>query len=351
MKFLDLKQEDSEIKEEINKAIQKVLDSGYFIGGEEVAKLEQEIAKYCGVKFAISTNSGTDALYLSLKALGIGKGDEVITTPFTFVATVGTIVNVGARPVFVDINSDDFNINQFLIEEKITKKTKAIIPVHLFGKPAEMKGIMEIAKKHNLFVIEDAAQALGSECDGKKVGSIGNIGCLSFYPTKNLGAYGDAGMILTNSEKFNTILRVLKNHGINNIPYFSEMIGINSRLDTFQAAILRVKLNFLDGWIYKRKENAEYYCQNLKMYYWPDSSYNQFTIRVKDNRVKLNFPTMIYYPIPLHLQFAFKFLNYNVGDFPKAEKASREVISLPLLISRKEQDEVIKKIKPHLWKK
>jgi dTDP-4-amino-4,6-dideoxygalactose transaminase len=341
MEFINLKKEYEFLENQIDDAVLNVLASGNYIGGKEVELFEKELAEYHNIKYAISCANGTDALFLSLKALGIGEGDEVITTPFTFIATAGAIVNVGAKPVFVDINYDDFNINIDLIEEKITSRTKAIIPVHLFGKQVEMNKLMELAKKHSIYIVEDAAQSFGLQYQG-------TCSCLSFYPTKNLAGMGDGGAILTNNKELNDKIRMLKNHGIGET-YVSEVIGINSRLDSIQAAILRVRLKYLDKSLKIRKENAKYYCEQLGIEFFEDSTYNQFTVRIQNREYQyFDFPTKIYYPVPLHLQPAFKYLGYKEGDFPESEKSSKEVISLPLLISREEQDEVIKKIKPCL---
>lgn len=363
MKFFDLKKQYQSIKKEIDRAIKNVLESGQFVGGMEVEKFEKYIAKFCGIKYAISVNSGTDALFLSLKALGIGPGDEVITTPFTFIATAEVIANLGAKPVFVDIDFGTFNIDSPKIKEKITKRTKAIIPVHLFGQMAEMKEIMKIAKKYNLFVIEDAAQAIGAEYKGKKAGTIGDIGCFSFFPSKNLGAYGDGGMIITNNKKLAEKIRLLRNHGSSpKNKYLNLILGTNSRLDAIQSAILRVKLKYLKNWIKKRQEIAKYYDQNLKgvgdiitpeIFSNRTHTFHQYTIRTKHRDELKKFlekngiPTMIYYPIPLHLQPCFKYLGYKKGDFPEAEKTSKEVLSLPIYpeLSKKEQDFIIEKIK------
>jgi dTDP-4-amino-4,6-dideoxygalactose transaminase len=379
IKFLDLTSQYKSIKKEIDKAIKRVLESGQFIGGKEVENFEKEIAKFCRVKYAISVNSGTDALFLSLKALGIGPGDEVITTPFTFIATAEVIANLGAKPVFVDINPKTFNIDSSKIEKAITKKTKAIIPVHLFGQMADMDEIMRIARKYKLFVIEDAAQAIGAEIKLKsqisklktvtkkskvlKAGAIGDLGCFSFFPSKNLGAYGDGGMVVTNNKKLADKIRLLRSHGSSpKEKYFNLTLGTNSRLDAIQAAILRVKLKYLKKWIKKRQEIANYYNQSLKGVgdikvpeMLPDRThtFHQYTIRTKyRNELKKyleknGIPTMIYYPLPLHLQPAFKYLGYRKGDFPESEKASKEVLSLPIYseIRLKDKNLVIKKIR------
>jgi len=385
MEFLDLTLQYKSIKREVNEAIKRVLESGQFIGGKEVENFEKEFAKFCGIKYAISVNSGTDALFLSLKTLGIGPGDEVITTPFTFIATAEVIANLGAKPVFVDIDPKHFNIDPLKIEKAITKKTKAIIPVHLFGQMADMDEIIRIAKKYKLFVVEDAAQAIGAKIKfpisnfqfsnksqisksklkikWRMAGSIGDVGCFSFFPSKNLGAFGDGGMVVTNNKKLAEKIRLLRNHGSSpKNKYLNLILGTNSRLDAIQAAILRVKLKYLKKWIKKRQEIANYYNQFLQgigdiqvpeILLDRTHTFHQYTIRTK-NRDKLKkylekngIPTMIYYPIPLHLQPAFKCLGYKKGDFPEAEKASKEVLSLPIYpeLSKKEQEFIVRKIK------
>ena len=372
IKFLDLTAQYKSIKKEIDAAIKRVLESGRFIGGEEVENFEKEIAKFCGIKYAIGVNSGTDALFLSLKALGIGLGDEVITTPFTFIATAEVIANLGAKPVFVDIDPKTFNIDPSKIEKAITKKTKAIIPVHLFGQMADMNEIMRIARKYKLYVIEDAAQAIGatqkfeirnSKFEIRSAGSVGDLGCFSFFPSKNLGAYGDGGMVITNNKKLAEKIKLLRNHGSSpKEKYLNLILGTNSRLDVIQAAILRVKLKYLPEWSKKRAEKADYYNKNLKgvgdiippsIGEGRNHIFHQYTIRTK-SREKLqkylkekDIPTMIYYPLPLHLQPAFKYLGYKRGDFPEAEKAAKEVLSLPIYpeISKKNQNYIIQKIK------
>lgn len=363
MKFVDLTAQYKTIKKEIDLAIKKVINNGQFILGKEVEKLEKEIAKFCGTKYAIGVNSGTDALFLSLKALNIGPGDEVITVPFTFIATAEVIANCGAKPVFVDINPETFNIDASKIEKAITKNTKAIIPVHLFGQMADMDEIMDVAQKHNLYVIEDAAQAVGAEYKGRKAGTIGDLGCLSFFPSKNLGAYGDAGMVITNNKKLAEKIRLFRTHGSSlKEKYLNLVLGTNSRLDALQAAILRVKLRHLSKWNKKRGEKALYYSKALRevgdiivptIGSNRNHIFHQYTIRTKQ-RDKLQkylkekgIPTMIYYPLPLHLQPAFKYLDYKSGDFPISEKVAREVISLPIYpeLSQRDQDFIIKKIK------
>lgn len=372
MQFLDLKSQYKSIKKEINLAIKRVLENSVFIGGKEVEEFENEIAKFCKVRYAIGVNSGTDALYLSLKAIGIKEGDEVITTPFTFIATAEVIANCGAKPVFVDIEPNTYNIDSSKIEKRITKRTKAIIPVHLFGQMADISEIMKIAKKYKLKIVEDAAQAIGAtirlkkkdkKSEIKKAGSFGDTGCFSFFPSKNLGAYGDGGMIVTDNPEIAEKLRLLKNHGSSSKEkYLNLTLGTNSRLDAIQAAILRVKLKYLNNWNKERANKAQYYNKNLKNIgdiivpeTNPDKThiFHQYTIRtklrdkLKNYLTKNGIPTMIYYPIPLHLQPAFKYLGHKKGDFPEAEKASKEVLSLPIYpeLSKKEQDYIIKKIK------
>ncbi len=369
MEFLDLNRQYRIIKKEVNQAIQKVLDSGHFILGPEVEELEGQIAKYCGVKYGVGVNSGTDALLLSLMALGIGKGDEVITTPFTFMATAETIVMCGARPIFVDIDSATFNIDVDKIEEVITKKTKAIIPVHLYGQPAEMDKMIRIARKYKLRIIEDCAQAIGAKYKNKKVGSMGDLGCFSFFPSKNLGACGDGGMVATNNKKLAEKIRMLRAHGSRK-KYYHEIIGTNSRLSTIQAAILLVKLKYLDEWTKVRQKIARHYSRsfgkfiNLRAPFVASNRthvFHQYTIRVnKQKRDKLidylkqqDIPTAIYYLLPLHLQPSMKFLGYKKGDFPVAEKAAREVLSLPIypeLNINKEQNRIINTINKFIIK-
>lgn len=363
MKFVDLNLQYKEIEKMINTAVKKVLNNSVFIGGLEVVELEKEIARFCGVNYALGVNSGTDALFLSLKALGIRRGDEVITSPFTFIATAGVIANCGAKPVFVDIDPETFNIDHAKIEKAITKKTKAIIPIHLFGQIADMTEIMRIANKYKLSVVEDAAQAIGARYEKKKAGTIGDVGCFSFFPTKNLGAYGDGGMVITNNKNLASTIGLLKNHGSSSgEKYLNLVLGTNSRLDSIQAAILRVKIKYLWKWNKKRAEIAFYYSKCLKetgdiviplIKAGRSHVFHQYTIRTK-SRDKLQkylkekaISTAIYYPIALHLQPAFRYLGYKKNDFPESEKASNEVLSLPIYpeLSKKKQDFIIKTIK------
>ena len=363
MKFFNAQKQYKQIKKEIDSIVIKVLSSGVFIEGKEVEECEKEIAKFCNTKYAVSLNSGTDALFLSLKALGVGPGDEIITTPFTFIATAEVIANCGAKPVFVDIKPETFNIDSSKIKKVITKKTKAIIPVHLFGQMADMDEVMKIAKEYKLFVIEDAAQALGAEYKSRKAGTIGDLGCFSFFPTKNLGACGDGGMIVTNNKKLADKIRLLRNHGSSlREKYLNLILGTNSRLDTIQAAILRVKLKRLKKWNKKRIENAKYYNKKLEgvgdiriPVVTPSQThiFHQYTIRAKRrNKLRKHLkekgvPTMIYYFLPLHLQPAFQYLGYKRGNFPIAERAAKEVLSLPIYpeLTKKDQNYIIQKIK------
>jgi len=363
MKFFDLSKQYSILEKEIDSAVKKVMQDSYFIGGKEVQDFEQEIAQFCNVKYCAGMNSGTDALFLALKVLGIKEGDEVITTPFTFIATAEVIANCQAKPVFVDIDPKTFNIDASKIEEKITDKTKAIIPVHIFGQMADMDKIVEIANKHKLFIIEDACQAIGAQYKGKMAGSIGDISAFSFFPTKNLGACADGGAAITNNSELAKKIFLLKNHGSSSEDKYKHLIvGMNSRLDAIQAAILRVKLKYLNDWNQKRLEIAQYYNQNLqdiKEIECPAIDddckhiFHQYTLKTKkrdelvDFLNEKNIPTMIYYQIPLHLQEAFKYLGYKKGDFPNAELICQSVLSLPIYpeLSKEDQDLIIKNIK------
>lgn len=341
--ILDLKTQYKTIRQEIQTAIEQVLESGQLILGPNVRALEQEIASWCGGGHGIGLASGTDALRLAMDALDIGPGDEIITTPFTFIATANTISRAGATPVFVDIDPRTFNINPFQIEPAITEHTKAILPVHLFGQPADMGAIMELAMRYNLLVIEDSAQALGATFRGQPVCSFGQIGCLSFYPTKNLGAYGDGGMAITRDDEIADRLRVLRQHG-GRVKYHHERLGYNSRLDELQAAILRVKLRHLAEWTSARQRVAAQYDQLLAdlpvttPYRSPEAThvYHQYTIRAPRRDELQAFlqergiGTMVYYPVPLHLQPMYAHLGVPEGSLPEAERAAKEVLSLPI---------------------
>jgi len=340
--MVDLKKQFQEIKDEVFNVLTSILESSQYVLGPKVSEFEKKIADYYGVKEAIGVASCTDALHLSMDALGIGEGDEVITTPFTFFATVEAILYTGATPVFVDIEGDTLNMDVNRIEVNITKKTKAILPVHLFGHPADMRKILNIAGKRRLKVIEDCAQSFGAEVDGRKVGSFGDAGCFSFYPSKNLGGYGDGGMIILNNSKVAETIRELRNHGSRG-SYRHKRIGFNSRLDEIQAGILLVKLMRIDEYNRKRRQNAAIYnnllSDKIRCPAEKEGAYHvfhQYTIlspkrdeiqqRLKENGIS----SVIYYPLPLHLQRALKFLGYRRGDFPVAEKAAREVLSLPI---------------------
>ncbi len=341
--FLELKSQYASIKEEIDGAIQNTLNQGQFILGENAAAFEQEFAHYCGVKYCLGTNSGTSALFLALAALGIGQGDEVITTPFTFIATVLAITYTGAKPVLVDIDPKTYNIDISQIEGKITRRTKAIIPVHLYGQPADMEPITRLAQRYGLKVIEDACQAHGAEYKGKKTGSLGDCGCFSFYPTKNLGAYGDGGAVTTNNSEIAQKIASLRNYGQRD-RYYHDTIGFNARLDEIQAAILRVKLGHLDSWSQKRRQNASFYHETLKdagVVLPREASYARhvyylYVIRTKKrdelmrHLAKKGIQTLVHFPIPIHLQKAYQSLGYQRGDFPLAEMCADEVVSLPV---------------------
>ena len=341
--ILDLKAQYAAVRNEAMQAISEVCESQSFILGPAVVEFEEKIAAYCGSKHAIGVSSGTDALLVSLMALEIKPGDEVITTPFTFFATAGCIARLGAKPVFVDVEADSYNIDAGLIEEKITEKTRAIIPVHLFGQIAQMKVIMEIAQRHNLAVIEDAAQAIGASQDGIKCGNFGDCGCFSFYPTKNLSGFGDGGLVTTNTESLAEKIRILRDHG-QNPRYFYKAIGGNFRLDSVQAAVLAVKLKYLDGWNEKRRQNAALYdsifanspVRAPKIEANNVSIYHQYTVTVPERDRLQKFlaenqiSSVIFYPKPLHLQDCFKELGYKRGDLPVAERLCSEVLSLPV---------------------
>lgn len=347
LQFLDLGQQFEQIRDELVPAISNVLASQRFILGPEVEQLEAEICDYLGCRFAVACASGTDALILALLSIGVGTGDEVVTTPFTFVATAGAITRVGATPVFADIDPTSYNIDPESIIRKLTSKTRAIIPVHLFGLAAEMAPIVETAERRGIAVIEDAAQAIGARYRDRQVGTIGTFGCFSFFPSKNLGGAGDGGMVVTNDVTLADRLRILRVHGSRR-KYEYEILGMNSRLDALQAAILRVKLHHLDNWTEGRRRNAHRYRElllassaatRLKL---PSSSergrhvYNQFTIRCAEREELRQYlhnegiPSEIYYPHPLHLQPAFDYLGYKKDSLPCAEAAAHEVLSLPI---------------------
>ena len=345
--LLDIPLSYKEVLADVEKNINEVIESGYFILGPVVEELEQKIATYCEAKYAVGVSSGTDALLISLMAAGIKEDDEVITTPFTFFATAGSISRLGAKPVFVDIEPDTFNIDTKQIEENITRKTRAILPVHLYGQCVDMDPVLDLAQKNNLVVIEDAAQTIGSEYKGRRAGSMGDYGCFSFFPTKNLGGFGDGGMVTMNSEELYEQVKILRVHG-SHPKYYHKMIGGNFRLDAIQAAVVLAKLKYLDKWTEKRRANAQTYNRLFKEMGMTDSLtlpveivphhvYNQYIVRVKNKRDELrsflgenNISTEIYYPLPLHIQDCYSSLGYKKGDLPESEKAADETIALPI---------------------
>jgi len=353
--LLDLRAQHDPIEKEILDAMSQVLRSQAFILGPEVKKLEDRIASYCQTQFAVGVSSGTDALLAALMALEIGPGDEVITTPYSFFATAGSVARVGATPVFADIDPVTCNIDPKKIEGAITSRTKVIIPVHLYGQCADMGPILQLAARHSLWVVEDAAQAIGAEYrDGRRAGSMGTMGCLSFFPSKNLGALGDGGMVVTNDPQLAEKLTVLRVHGAKP-KYHHTMIGANFRLDTLQAAVLNVKLNYLDGWTKGRRKNAEQYTrlftesgllekaglQLPQAVYGQagvrhDHIYNQFVIRapqrdrLREHLAQEGIGSEVYYPVPFHLQECFRHFGYIRGDFPEAERAAQETLALPI---------------------
>jgi dTDP-4-amino-4,6-dideoxygalactose transaminase len=341
--MLDLKAQFAKYKGELMHAVEDVCDSQMLCLGPAVERFEKQAAAYCGCKYAIGVSSGTDALLVSLMAAGVGVGDEVITTPFTFFATAGAVARVGAKPVFADVDPETCNIDLNKIEERISNKTRVIIPVHLFGQMAQMGPIMEIARRNKLLVIEDAAQAMGATQDGKQAGSFGDAGCFSFYPSKNIGAFGDAGLVVTNDAALAEKIRLLRVHG-ENPRYFYRMIGGNFRIDNIQGAVLEVKLKYLNEWNSKRGENAAIYdsmfsgavVKPLGIEQNNVSNYYQYTITAPKRDIlqvylaKQGIGTAIFYPRPLHLQDCFKYLGYKQGDFPVAERLAASVLSLPI---------------------
>lgn len=388
--LINLKRQYGTIKDESDKAVLDVLSSAHYIMGDNVKQFENEFNKYLGSKHSISVGNGTDALIIALKALGIGEGDEVITTPYTFFATAESISFVGATPVFIDVQLDTFNIDSKKIEEKITQKTKAIMPVHIFGQPCDMDAINKIAKKHKLYVIEDAAQAIGSEYKEHKIGTLSDIATFSFFPTKNLGCAGDGGMIVTNDANLATICRALRAHGsgengqkaynilnkidekitednsvdntvYNPLKYYNYLIGHNSRLDEIQAAILRIKLREIDKWNNIRRKNAKFYNENLKdinlVTPFEDKDvkhvYHLYILQ-SEKRAELisclidkGIATGVYYPVPLHLQKAYKDLGYKEGDIPNAEYLSHRTFAIPMFaeLTDEEKEYIVKCIK------
>ena len=369
--LLDLKAHHEPIQQEIMAALQQTFLSNAFILGADVGKLEERVATYCQATYGIGVTSGTDALLLALMALGVGPGDEVITTPYSFFATAGVVARLCAKPVLVDIDPTSYNIDPAKIDSAVTPKTKAIIPVHLYGQCADMASIMELARRHNLSVIEDAAQAIGAEYrDGRRACSMGTVGCLSFFPSKNLGCLGDGGMAVTSDPELAERMKILRVHG-SHPKYYHKLIGGNFRLDTIQAAVLNVKLNYLDGWTKRRQENADRYRalfqQNgllqkgqvrLPEAVYRDSGakhhhiYNQFVLQVerRDELIaylrQKEIGAEIYYPVPFHLQECFRYLGHQEGDFPESERAAKETIAIPIYpeLSSAQQTEVVEAI-------
>ena len=341
--MVDMVAQYRSIQKEIDKAVKDVLESGWFIMGPNVKAFDEEMAAFCGVSHGIGCASGTDALQLCLMAIGVEPGDEVITTPFTFVATAEVIALLGAKPVYVDIDPDYYLIDVDQIEKAITKKTKAIIPVHLYGQTADMDRINAIAKAHKLVVIEDACQAVGATYKGRKACSLGDFGCLSYYPAKNLGAYGDGGHVLTNNEEYAKNIEMIRDHGSGG-RYHHDVLGVNSRLDAIQAAILRVKLKHLEAWSDARRDRAALYTELLKdakvitpkVQEHNEHVFHQYSIRVQnrdglqEHLKEAGIPSAIHYPVPLHLQPAYRHFGKGEGSFPVAEEVAREIISLPM---------------------
>lgn len=342
--LIDLKAQYKSIEEEIKTAVSQVLDAGQYILGPNVKALEQEVADFCGVDYGVGVANGTDALLLTLLAYGIGPGDEVITTPYTFFATAEVISQVGAKPVFIDIDPLTYNLNVNLIEKAITSHTRAIMPVHIFGQIAPMDEIMALADKYNLVVIEDACQAIGARYKGQRAGGLGHAACFSFFPTKNLGGYGDGGMVVTNNDEVNARIKVLRVHGSNK-KYIHSVLGFNSRLDEIQAAILRVKLKYLDKWNQNRRDIAALYAKELgdlpglvlpyvapenesiyHLYILRSNKRDQLLDRLKEEKIGC----AVYYPVPLHLQEVYQNLGYKTGDLPEADRASLETLALPM---------------------
>lgn len=360
--LMNLAKQYKQVKPEMTARLNEAISAQRFILGKDLSAFESEVAIYCGTRFAVGVNSGTDALFLALHILGIKRGDEVITTPFTFIATVEAIINIGAKPVFVDIDRNSFNIDPSGIESKITKKTKAIMPVHLYGQCAEMEKINKIARKYNLKVIEDAAQAIGATRFGRKAGTLGDIAGFSFYPGKNLGAFGDAGCITTNKSNLKDAIMLIRNHGSSpGKKYHNLEVGYNSRLDNLQAIVLSIKLKCLDRWLEKRRLNAYFYNDSLKglPVKTPYTSsgnvhtFHQYTLMAQNREELIEYllnegiEARVYYPVPLHLQKPLRFLGYKKGELPSAEQAARQVFSIPVHegLSHKERNYIVGSIK------
>lgn len=359
--LLDLKAQYAALRDEIHAAIERVVESQQFILGPEVEALEEEVAAYSHCRYGVGVSSGTDALLVSLMAIGLQPGDEVITTPYTFFATAGSIARLGARPVFVDIDPQTYNLDPAKLETAITPRTRAIMPVHLFGQMADMDPILVVAERHGLYVIEDAAQAIGAEYKGRRAGSLGHLGCFSFFPSKNLGGFGDGGMVVTNDPDLADRVRLLRGHGARP-KYYHKVVGGNFRLDALQAAVLRVKLKHLDAWTAARQRNAERYRQlftaaGVDVGLPCDAGYgrhiyNQFVIRSRRRDALMahlkahGVGCEIYYPAPLHLQECFADLGYKVGDFPASEQAAQETLAIPIYpeLSEAQQETVVRAV-------
>ena len=361
---LDLKRQIAPIRQELDMAIKEVIDNTSFILGQGVADFEQQVVKYCQAKYAIGVSNGTDAIMLALIALGVGPGDGVICPTFTYYATAGAVANIGARPVFADIDRNTYNISLENIEKILLKKNKfkikAIIPVNLYGQCADMDGILKLAAKFKLKVVEDTAQAFGAEYKGRKAGTLADCGAVSFYPGKNLGAFGDAGLVLTHNKTLAERLKILSNQG-NKDKYYHVVLGRNNRLDTLQAVVLAVKLRHLDEWNKKRQEIAQYYNKRLaglgvKTPFVPGYTthiYHQYTLRAPVSNKwfveylqENNIDSRVFYPLPLHLQKCFKYLGYKAGDFPEAEAAAKQVFTLPIYpdMTQEEKDYIIEQV-------
>jgi dTDP-4-amino-4,6-dideoxygalactose transaminase len=366
--LLDLKAHHDPLHKEVMAALEATFRSQAFILGPDVAKLEERVAAYCQTKYGIGVSSGTDALLLALMAIGVGPGDEVVTTPYSFFATAGAVARLGAKPVFVDIDPSTYNLDPSRLAKAVTSKTKAVIPVHLYGQCAEMAPLLELARSSNLKVIEDAAQAIGADYrDGRRAGSMGTVGCLSFFPSKNLGCLGDGGMVVTNDQDLAERMRVLRVHG-GKPKYYHKFIGGNFRLDTLQAAVLNVKLGYLDDWTKRRQDNAKRYEKlfqqtdlvqrgrvQLPNAVYRDTAvthhhiYNQFVLRVERRNDLMAFlkqrgiGSEIYYPVPFHMQECFRYLGYKEGDFPQSETAANHTLAIPIYaeLTSAQQTEVV----------
>ena len=363
--ILDLKKQIKPIRKELMSAVNRVIDNANFIFGKEISEFENAVVKYCRVKYAVGVSNGTDAIRLALLASGIKPGEGVVCPAFTYYATAGAISGIGAVPVFTDIEGDTYNISGSSIEDVLKRRKKlnikAIVPVHLYGQCLDMDSILRIARNYKLKVIEDAAQAFGAQYKGRKAGTMGDCGAVSFFPGKNLGAFGDAGMVLTNSKVVDDKLRVLRNQG-NKKKYIHLTIGYNNRLDTLQAAVLKVKLRYLDSWNRKRQENAGYFNEQLKglgiktplVAKYTTHIYHQYILRLEGSSRKLiehlrsqGIDARVYYPLPLHLQKCFKYLGYKKGDFPESEKAAIQTLAIPVYpdLTRQELDYIIRSIR------